>query len=142
MSQAKQITHDFDGRLQKIFQEFFFNWFFSSKMSDQDIVDTYIADDFHAIIDGVELNRDDFAQRVSLMRRSAVIERQEFVQMMEQGDRLFSMHVVNGQSLKTDSAFKTRAIALFVFDGDRIKDAYLNSATEGDPRDADIAFRH
>lgn len=142
MSQGKQITHGFDGRLQKIFQEFFFQWVFSSEMSDQAIMDTYFAADFVAIIDGVELTRDDFMQRVGLMRKTAVVEKQEFVEMMEQGDRLFSMHVVEGQSLSTGSAFKTRAIALFLFDGDRIQTAYLNSATQGDPRDADIASRH
>lgn len=142
MSQGKQITNGFEGKLQKIFQAFFYNWVFSSQMSVHDIMETYFSTDFSALIDGVELKREDFAQRVGLMRRTTLVEKQEFIEMMEEGDRLFSMHTVEGKSLSTDSPFRTRAIALFLFESDKIKTAYLNSATQGDPRDADIASRH
>ena len=141
MSEGKQITNSFDGKLQKIFQDFFYNWVFTSEMSDQEIMNKYFSPDFSAIIDGVELERDDFLHRVGRMRREAVVERQEFIEMMEQGDRLFSMHTVKGQSLSSGQPFQTLAIALFIFEGDKIKKGYLNSSTEGDPRDSDIASR-
>ena len=141
MPEGKQITNNFDGRLQIIFQEFFRNWVFVSEMSDQEMMDRFFCPDFSALIDGVELKRDDFLRRVGRMRSETVVERQEFIEMMEQGDRLFSMHTVKGQSLSSGQPFKTLIIALFIFEGDKIKKGYANSSTEGDPRDSDIASR-
>ena len=141
MSDERQVRHDFNGRLQTLFQDFFFNWVFSSAMSDEEIMDRYFTPDFSAHIDGVDLDKDQFQSRVGRMRREAIVEHQEFIEMMEEGDRLFSMHSVKGQSLASGQPFETRAIAFFVFKGDKIETAYLNSATKGAPEDADIASR-
>ena len=141
MSDERQVRNDFNGRLQTLFQDFFFDWAFSSEMSDQEIMDRYFTPDFSAHIDGVDLDKDQFQSRVGRMRREAIVEHQEFIEMMEEGDRLFSMHSVRGQSLASGQPFETRAIALFVFKGDKIQTGYLNSATKGAPEDADIASR-
>ncbi len=137
----KQIVHDFDGRLQSIFQQFFYNWVFSREMSAEDIIEKYFSPNFSATIDGVELNRNVFLQRIDRMRQEAIVEKQEFIEMMEEGDKLFTMHTVSGKSLLSGQNFQTRAIALFIFNGDKIERGYLNSATQGDPQDADIASR-
>ena len=141
MPDERQVRNDFNGRLQTLFQDFFFDWVFSSEMSDRDIMDRYFTPDFSAHIDGVDLDKDQFQSRVGRMRREAIVEHQEFIEMMEEGDRLFSMHSVRGQSLASGQPFETRAIALFVFKGDKIQTGYLNSATKGAPEDADIASR-
>ena len=141
MFDERQVRHSFNGRLQTLFQDFFFNWVFSSEMSDQEIMDRYFTPDFSAHIDGVDLNKEQFQSRVGRMRREAIVERQEFIEMMEQGDRLFTMLSVQGKSLTSGQPFETRAIALFVFKGDKIDTGYLNSATKGAPEDADIASR-
>ena len=141
MTDGRQITKSFNGRLQKIFQEFFYNWVFSTEMSDREIIDRYFTENFSALIDGKELGRDDFLHRIQRMRQEAVVEKQEFIEMMEEGDKLFSMHTVMGKSLASGQPFKTRAIALFVFKDSKIEEGYLNSATQGDPRDSDIASR-
>ena len=64
-----------------------------------------------------------------------------FMEMMEAGDKLFSMHTTRGLSLASGHPFETRAIALFIFEGTKMKQGYLNSATLGDPSDADFASR-
>jgi len=118
-----------------------FDWVFEPKKSPQEVMDTYFTPDFSAEIDGHRLSRDVFQSRINRMREDADVEEQDFVEMMEDGDRLFSMHYTRGKSLVTGQKFETRAIAFFVFEGKRIKKAYLNSVTLGDPRDADFASR-
>ena len=136
-----QITANFDGRLQKIFQKIFYDWMFLSQKSEKEIMDEYFTRDFSINIDGVQLSRDDFLRRVRRMRQEAVVEKQEFIEMMEDGDRLFSMHTVTGKSLLSGQPFETRVIAFFRFREAQIHEGYLNSVTEGDPRDADMASR-
>ena len=137
----RQVTNNFNGRLQKILQGCFYEWFFTDRLSDQEVIEKYFATDFSALIDGVELDRHVFEQRVHRMRQEAIVERQEFVEMIEQDNKLFSMHTVEGKSLLSGQQFATRVIALFVFNDEKIERVYVNSATKGDPRDADIASR-
>lgn len=138
---ARQNRNGFTGPLQTIFQDFMADWVFDAEKSAQEIIDTYFAPDFYAEIDGHHLSRDTFRSRVDRMRREADVEAQDFLEMMESGDRLFSMHTTRGMSLASGQPFETRAIAFFQFDGKRIAKGYLNSVTLGDPRDADFASR-
>lgn len=138
---GQQITNGFDAPLQTIFQAFMADWVIASEKSAQEIMDTYFTPDFFADIDGHHLARAQFQSRIERMRKDASVETQEFIEMMEDGDRLFSMHTTRGLSLSSGHPFETRAIALFVFEGTKIKKGYLNSATLGDPSDADFASR-
>jgi len=138
---GQQITNGFDGPLQTIFQAFMADWVLVPEKSAQEVMDTYFTSDFFADIDGHHLSRAQFQRRIDRMRKDAAVETQEFVEMMETDDRLFSMHTTHGQSLASGYPFETRAIALFVFEGGKIKRGYLNSATLGDPSDADFASR-
>ena len=138
---GRQITNGFDRPLQIIFQAFMADWVFASEKSAQKIMDTYFTPDFFADIDGHHLSRAQFERRIDRMRKDASVETQEFMEMMEAGDRLFSMHTTRGLSLASGHPFETRAIALFIFEGTKMKQGYLNSATLGDPSDADFASR-
>ncbi len=138
---VRQNRNGFTGSLQTIFQDFMADWVFAAGKSAQEIADTYLAPDFSAEIDGHDLSRQQFQSRIDRMRKDAAVERQDFVEMMESGNRLFSMHVTRGKSHASGHPFETRAIALFLFQGKRIKKGYLNSVTLGDPRDADFASR-
>lgn len=138
---GQQNRGGFSGPLETVFQDFMFDWVFEPKKSPQEVMDTYFTPDFSAEIDGHRLSRDVFQSRINRMREDADVEEQDFVEMMEDGDRLFSMHYTRGKSLVTGQKFETRAIAFFDFEGKRIKKAYLNSVTLGDPRDADFASR-
>ncbi|WP_299002232.1 nuclear transport factor 2 family protein [uncultured Shewanella sp.] len=137
----KQITHDFNAKYQKIFQHFFYQWVFSEKLTAEQIMDEFFTDDFTAIIDGNLLTRQDFLRRIGKMRAETLIEQQEFLQMMEQENKLFSMHTVKGKMLADDSDFETRAIAYFEFRDDKLHQGYLNSATAGKLHSHDIASR-
>ncbi|MTH95789.1 hypothetical protein [Roseibium sp. RKSG952] len=139
---AKQNTNGFDGPLQRRFQTFFYDWAFSGEKTAEEVLETYFDREFSALIDGKRLSRKDFGARIVVMRRDVIVERQDFLQMMEDGDRLFSMHRVWGKSLVSEAPFETFAIAYFQFRGGRLLKGYLNSATVGDPRDLDIASRH
>ena len=75
------------------------------------------------------------------MRRGATVEQQNLIEMMEEGNRLFSMNKKKGISNASGKNFETRAIALFIFSGDKISQAYLNSVTIGDPKGLDFASR-
>lgn len=138
---GQQNRNGFNGRLQTVFQDFMADWVFSDDQSAQQIMDTYFTPDFSAEIDGRHLSRDIFQSRINRMRQDADVEEQDFVEMMEEGDRLFTMHYTRGKSLVTGKKFETRAIAVHRFEGKRIKKSYLNSVTLGDPRDADFASR-
>ncbi|MEM8856257.1 MAG: nuclear transport factor 2 family protein [Pseudomonadota bacterium] len=138
---GRQLTGGFTGRLQTRFQAFMADWVLRGDSSVEALADTYLAPDFTALIDGKMLSRTVFQNRIARMRNDAIVEEQEFVEMMEEGDRLFSMHITRGVSRETGQPFQTRAIAFFVFEGERIKTGYLNSVTLGDPRDADFASR-
>lgn len=138
---GRQIKNGFTEPLQTIFQDFMADWVFDAEKGAQEIIDTYFTPDFSAEIDGHGLSREDFQSRIDRMRQDAVVEEQEFVEMMESGDRLFSMHITRGMSHASNHPFETRAIALFVFEGKKIKKGYLNSVTLGDPSDADFASR-
>lgn len=131
----------FTAPLQTIFQDFMFDWLFEPKKTPADVMETYFTPDFSAEIDGRTLFRDRFQSRIERMRKDAEVDEQDFVEMMEDGNRLFTMHNTRGKSLVTGQTFETRAIALFVFDGKRIRKGFLNSVTLGDPRDADFASR-
>ena len=137
----RQKTHRFDGKLQRLFQAFFSDWLFSKRLTEQEMMDRYFTPDFSACIDGIELTSEDFSRRIARMRRETIVEKQEFVEMMETGNKLFSMHTTAGMSLASGKPFETLAIALFVFQGDRIQRGILNSITKGDPEDADMASR-
>ena len=137
----RQNRNGFTGPLQTIFQDFMADWVFATDKSAQQVMDTYFTADFTAEIDGHELSRDQFQSRIDRMRRDAVVDSQDFVEMMEKGDKLFSMHTTRGTSRSSGHPFETRAIALFVFQAEKIKKGYLNSVTIGDPRDADFASR-
>ena len=138
---GRQITNDFDGPLQAVFQKMMADWNLSKEKSAQEIVDTYLAPDFSAEIDGHYLSRETFRSRIDRMRQDAVVEEQEFVEMMEAGDKLFSMHNTRGRSVASGQPFETRVIAFFLFQGEKMKKCTLNSVTLGDPRDADFASR-
>lgn len=138
---GQQITNGFDESLQTIFQAFMADWVLVPEKSPQEVMDTYFTSDFCADIDGHRLSRAQFQRRIDRMRKDAVVETQEFIEMMETGDKLFSMHTTRGLSLASGHPFETRAIALFVFEGGKIKKGFLNSATLGDPSDADFASR-
>lgn len=138
---GQQITNGFNGPLQTIFQAFMADWVLVPEKGAQDVMDTYFAPEFVAEIDGHRLSRARFQSRIDRMRKDASVETQEFIEMMETDDRLFSMHTTRGQSLASGHPFETRAIALFVVEGGKMKKGYLNSATLGDPSDADFASR-
>ncbi|MCV0426114.1 MAG: nuclear transport factor 2 family protein [Roseibium sp.] len=138
---GKQKRNGFNGPLQTQFQDFMSDWVFATQMSAQDVLDTYFTDDFSAEIDGHILSKAQFQSRIDRMRQDADVHEQDFVEMMEDGDRLFSMHYTRGRSRVTDQPFETRAIAFFLYEGNKMKKGYLNSATLGDPRDADFASR-
>jgi len=137
----RQKTHRFDGKLQHIFQEFLSDWVFSKRLTEQEMMDRYFTPDFSTCIDGIELTREDFSRRLARMRREAVVEGQEFIEMMETDNKLFNMHTTAGMSLTSGKPFETLVIALFVFQGDKIQRGVLNSVTKGDPEDADMASR-
>ena len=138
---GRQIKNDFSGPLQTLFQEFMADWAFSREKSAQEMIDTYFTPDFSAELDGHHLSRETFRSRIERMRQDAVVEEQEFVEMMEAGNKLFSMHSTRGRSVASGQPFETRVIAFFLFQGEKIKTCYLNSVTHGDPRDADFASR-
>ena len=138
---GRQNRNGFTGPLQTLFQDFMADWVFAAEKSAQEIIDTYFTEDFSAEIDGHDLSREQFQSRIDRMRKDADVERQDFVEMMESGDRLFSMHTTRGVSLASGQPFETRVIAFFVFEGKRLKKGYLNSVTLGDPSDADFASR-
>ena len=102
---GRQIKNNFDGPLQTIFQNLMADWLFSVERSAQEIVDTYLAPDFSAELDGHYLSRETFQSRIDRMRQDAVVEEQEFVEMMEAGDKLFSMHNVRGRSVASGQPF-------------------------------------
>ena len=137
----QQNRNGFTEPLQTLFQDFMADWVFAADKSPQEIIDTYFTAGFSAEIDGHDLSRAQFQSRIERMRKEAVVESQDFEEMMESGDRLFSMHTTRGVSLASGHPFETRVIALFVFEGKKIKKGYLNSVTFGDPRDADFASR-
>jgi len=141
MANARQITNHFNGKLQKIFQDFFYQAFLSTTMNCEDVIETYLTKDFTAYIDGKRFNRNLFSDRIQRMRKEAIVEEQNFLQMMEQDQRLFTQHTVSGLSITTNHSFKTQAIAFLIFKNNKIQTAYLNSATQGDPNDQDIASR-
>ncbi|MEM1130554.1 MAG: nuclear transport factor 2 family protein [Pseudomonadota bacterium] len=138
---GKQNRNGFDGRLQTILHSVMFDWQLSSQKTAAEIMATYMTPDFSAEIDGHTLDHDTFQSRIDRMRRDAEVATQDFVEMMEEGDRVFSMHHISGMSRATGQPFETRVIALFYFSGDKIRKCYLNSVTLGDARDADFASR-
>ncbi|MES0882921.1 nuclear transport factor 2 family protein [Roseibium sp. SCP14] len=138
---GQQNRYSFNGPLQTVFQDFMADWVFSDDHTAQQIMETYFTPDFSAEIDGRHLSHDIFQRRIGRMRQDAEVEEQDFVEMAEDGNRLFSMHNTRGKSLVSGQRFETRAIAFFRFDGKRIKKGYLNSVTPGDPSDADFASR-
>ena len=138
----RQMRNGFAEPLQVVFQDFMADWLFSREKCAQDIMDTYFTPDFVAHIDGHILQRSEFRSRIDRMRQDADVESQEFLEMMEQGERLFSMHTTRGISRKTNQPFQTRAIAFFAFKEKKIESGYLNSVTLGHPDDADFASRY
>ncbi|MTI44240.1 hypothetical protein JM93_04087 [Roseibium hamelinense] len=139
---GKQITNGFNGRLEKRFQAFFYDWMFGDEMSPEQVLETYFDPGFTAVIDWHSLSRAEFGSRIKRMRQEAVVQNQVFHQMMEDGDRLFSMHELSGVSLASGKPFETFAIAYFEFNDNRLLRGYLNSVTKGDARDRDIASQH
>ena len=139
--EESETRRNFTRKLQTMFQEFFHNWVLSEEMNDQEIIDKYFSLNFSACIDGVELSRNDFLHRVHRMRQEVAVERLDFIEMMEEDSKLFSMHTISGKSLLSEQHFQTHAIAFFIFKDDKIEKGYLNSATRGNPQDFDIASR-
>ncbi|MEM1360846.1 MAG: nuclear transport factor 2 family protein [Pseudomonadota bacterium] len=137
----KQNRNGFDGPLQTVLQDAMAAWFADDQMSAAEMSERFLAPDFSAELDGHILTRRAFEDRIDRMRKDANVEGQDFVEMMEEDDRVFSMHIVRGQSLASGHPFETRVIALFIFESEKIKKVYLNSVTLGDPRDADFASR-
>lgn len=136
-----QNRNGFNQPLQSIFQDFMYDWIFIREKSAQEVMRTYFTSDFSADIDGRTLSHDEFQSRIDRMRQDAEVHEQDFVEMMEAGNKLFSMHHTRGKSLASGQKFETRAIALFHFQGKQIRKGFLNSVTLGDPRDADLASR-
>ncbi|MEM6461173.1 MAG: hypothetical protein AAF724_04585 [Pseudomonadota bacterium] len=141
MTPDRQQRNGFDGPLQTVFQDFMADWIFRREKSAQEIMDSYFTEDFSTEIDGHLLDRAAFQSRIDRMRHDADVEGQEFIEMMETENKLFSMHLTRGLSLVTRKPFQTRAIAVFTFAGAKIRSGYLNSVTLGDARDADFASR-
>ena len=138
---GKQNRNGFSKPLQTRFQDFMQDWVFVTGLSAKEVMDTYFTQDFSAEIDGHVLSRERFQSRIDRMRQDADVAEQDFAEMMEDGNRLFTMHYTRGRSRVTDMPFETRAIAFLIFEGNKVKKAYLNSVTVGDPRDADFASR-
>lgn len=137
----KQIRNGFHGPLQTILQDCMADWVFSVEKSPQEIADEYLTADYVASIDGHELDKATFVSRLERIREEVVPEIQEFLEMMEEGNKVFSMHTIRGVSRTSGEPFDSRVIALFIFENQKIKRVYLNSVTLGDPRDADLASR-
>ena len=137
----RQKRNGFDEPFQSVFQDFMAAWLFSEEASPSEVMDAYFTPDFVAEIDGHILERKEFQSRISRMRQDAEIYEQEFIEMMETGNKVFSMHITRGISRASQQPFETRAIALFEFAGMKLRHGYLNSVTLGDSRDADFASR-
>ncbi|MEM9635171.1 MAG: nuclear transport factor 2 family protein [Pseudomonadota bacterium] len=136
---GQQNRNGFNKPLQTIFQDFMADCVFSDDHTAQQIMEIYFTPDFSEEIDGRHLSHDIFQRRIGRMRQDTEVEEQDFVEMTEDGDRIFTMHYTRGKSLVSGQHFEIRAIAFFRFDGKRIKKGYLNSVTLGDPSDADFA---